>query len=583
MPDPALSLDARLAALRAPGAIHAPRSPEASGVSSGTPVAGPGLPETSQGPITPPSIDWSDAPPAPIEDERHTHASVVLLTPQHAWKLKRPVDLGFLDYSTLGKRLDACREEVRLNRRLAPGIYLGVAPIVREPSGRIRMLAPDAEVPPGTEQIDAAVVMRRLPEARMLDVLLDHAPPGSPVRPEDLAPVVDRLVQFHAGAASGPDAVRYSTPAALAAAVEENLAGLAGVAPGSAVCPPAWVRFLRARAHRFLDQHAALLRRRIDDGRVRDLHGDLHARNICLSDDGPVLFDCIEFSRALRCRDVAAEIAFLSMDLAHRGRPDLAAFVETRYAAATGDAGLPRLLPFYRMYYAIVRAKVEGLRATAASDVGTGTDAFRSARRFARRAVGEAMAPAALVLCGLPGSGKSGVTRLIERDCPVTVLASDVVRKALMGVAVSDRSGHGARGALYTEDVTRRVYQELARRGAEACSAGGVVVYDATSPTKALRSILRDSAAQAGAPSIVVHLVADPQETRRRLERRSRDPAEPSDADWRVYLAAAARFETPDPTFEGAVITLDTTRTDEESLLDALLARILHALDQACP
>lgn len=551
-------------------------------MSSGAPVVGPALPEPRQGPITPTSIDWSDAPPAPIEDERHTHASVVLLTPQHAWKLKRPVNLGFLDYSTLGKRLDACREEVRLNRRLAPGIYLGVAPIVREPSGRIRMLSPDAEVPPGAEQIDAAVVMRRLPEARMLDVLLEQAPPASPVSTVDLAPVVDRLVRFHAVAASGPDVSRYSTPAALAEAVEENLDGLAGAAPGWAVCPPAWVRFLRARAIRLLDQHAALLRRRIDDGRVRDLHGDLHARNICLTDDGPVLFDCIEFSRALRCRDVAAEIAFLSMDLAHRGRPDLAAFVETRYAAATGDADLPRLLPFYRMYYAIVRAKVEGLRAAAASDGSTGADALRSARRFVRRAVGEAIAPAALVLCGLPGSGKSRVARLIKRDCPVAVIASDVVRKALMGVAVSDRSGHSARGALYTEEVTRRVYHELARRGADVCSAGGVVVYDATSPTQSLRSILRNSAAQAGAPSIIVHLETDPQETRRRLEWRSPDPTEPSDADWQVYLAAAARFETPDPTLEGAVIALDTTRTDEESLLDTLLEQIMHVLHRAC-
>ncbi|MDQ6604015.1 MAG: phosphotransferase, partial [Chloroflexota bacterium] len=284
-----------------------------------------------------------EAYPHPADNLRvhETHISWVILAGPYAYKLKKPVNFGFLDFSTFARRAADCAVEITLNRRLCPNVYGGVVQIM-ERDGAYWVGGPGRVVEP-------AVRMRRLPESGMLPALLERGAVDAPF----VRRIARRLARFHAAAATGPGIDEWGTPDAVRANWEENFAQETPFV-GRTLLASCEAR-IETYARDFLREHAALLAQRVATGRIRDGHGDLHCANICVEGRRLLLFDCLEFSPRYRCADVAADVAFLAMDLTRYGRADLAAAFIDAYIAASGDQQLRRLLPFYLSYRAYVR------------------------------------------------------------------------------------------------------------------------------------------------------------------------------------------------------------------------------------
>jgi uncharacterized protein len=288
------------------------------------------------------------AHPADDLQLHETHISWVVLSGPYGYKVKKPVNLGFLDFSSVERRATDCADEVRLNRRLCPDVYLGVCWLVER----------DGELFVGGDgrPVEPMVQMRRLPADGMLPRLLRRGSADA-----DLAGRIGHhLARFHATAATGPGVDRYGSPSTVCANWDEAFRQTDAL-PES-ILPEGMRDAIAAYVASFLDEQAALFEQRVATSRIRDGHGDLHAASICVEGATLHLFDCIEFKTQFRCADVAAEVAFLAMDLDHYDRPDLAAAFVDAYIGDSGDGELRLLLDFYRCYRAYVRGEVAGLR-----------------------------------------------------------------------------------------------------------------------------------------------------------------------------------------------------------------------------
>jgi len=449
-----------------------------------------------------------------------THISWVLLAGDFAYKIKKPVALGFLDFSTLEARHRCCEEELRLNRRTAPGLYLDVVAIGGTPQ------AP--AVGAGGAAIEYAVKMRRFDEAGLLDRLARNGALGA----EILDRLAESIAAFHAGAAVAGAGAPFGD---LRSVRDPALANFAHVAQ---LGPPAQDT---GRLDRLRDWTAAELARleralaaRKAGGFVRECHGDLHLGNVALVDGAPTAFDCIEFNAALRWIDVMSEVAFLVMDLLDHGLEALAWRALNRYLEATGDYGGVPVLRFYLAYRAMVRAKVALIRARQ-GDAAPGAQreagaAFERhlwlAERLARPA------PAALVLMhGVSGSGKSWTgQRLLEATGALRV-RSDLERKRLHGVAATGTSGSAVGGGIYGAEATQRTYERLAAVAAESLRAGWSVVVDAAFLRRAERDAFLALARSLGAPFALISCQAPPQVLRARIAARAAAGTDPSEAD----------------------------------------------------
>ncbi|HEX5504384.1 MAG TPA: AAA family ATPase [Thermomicrobiales bacterium] len=498
--------------------------------------------------------------PHPAGDLRlhETHISWVVLAGAYAYKVKKPVRFAFLDFSTVDRRRAACAAELALNRRLCPDVYLDVVDVVAR-GGAHYVGGPGAPVEP-------ALRMRRLPDAGMLPALLARG-----VADADLARRLGRrLAAFHATALTGPGVDEWGTPAAVRRNWEDNLAELAPfvgrtLAAGDLLA-------LGAYGERVLLGRDALLRRRAAAGRVRDGHGDLHAANVCVEGRRLHLFDCLEFSPRYRCADVAADVAFLAMDLDHRGRADLAAAFVDAYVRASGDRELPALLDFYRCYRALVRAKVaslrlDGLAPAAAAGLAEEARAYVAlARAYAERPA----RPALVVVMGPPASGKTSVAAALAARLGLVHLASDVVRKELVGLGPAARRVEPFGQGLYAPALTRRTYAALRRRAARALRGGQSVVLDATFGARAERAAVARLAARLGVRPVVFVCGADDATLRARLAAREGDAATASDARLAHWPALRAAYSAPAEW--PAAIPLDTTRPLADTVAPALAA-----------
>ncbi|GAB4294227.1 MAG: bifunctional aminoglycoside phosphotransferase/ATP-binding protein [Desulfuromonadia bacterium] len=474
-----------------------------------------------------------------------THVSYIFLTDSHAYKIKKSVNLGFLDFTTLEKRRFFCNEEVRLNRRLSPHVYLGVVPIIR----RDRRVIVDGE----GEPFEYAVKMVRLPAERMMDRLLEE---GLVTRRE-MEQVAETIARFHQSAERGGRISLWGSVEAIAAHWRENFQQ-AQRFRGETIDPGGF-DFLEGWVGRFLQRNQALIQRRIDGGYIRDCDGDLHAANICLTD--PVsIFDCIEFTERFRFIDTAADLAFLLMDLDRHGRPDLKEILLRRYLSLTGDDGMLPLLTFYQAQRAFIRGKVESL---ASVDIGIPSDERARFRTSATRSFSLAIRyavdggePVLIITTGQVGTGKSTVARWLSTRIPLVHLSSDRVRKEIYGLPPT------ARGApIYTPEGTERTYDELLARTADTLRGGGSLIVDATFRKRPHRKRFRTLAAELGVRFIILEVVCDEGEVQRRLARRELDPDEPSDARIGEYRLLAPEFEPVSPE-EGEIVTVDTTEGD---------------------
>jgi aminoglycoside phosphotransferase family enzyme/predicted kinase len=496
---------------------------------------------------------------------RQTHISVVALAGDYVYKVKKPVDLGFLDFTTLEKRLHFCREEVRLNRRLAPDVYLDVVPLV-ESEGHVVV---GGEGPP----LEYAVQMRRLPDDA---TLLSRIEKGE-VAGDALAALGHRIASFHRDADCGPRIDEHGRWSTVAANARENLVQ-SRPHVGSCLTSGVYARLERALERR-LEALRPLVESRAAAHVPRDTHGDLHLDHVYYFPGAKpprdfVIIDCIEFNKRFRYADPVADMAFLVMDLVFHGRWDLAeAFVE-EYFRSSGDQDGRRLLAFYVAYRAAVRAKVDGMLARE-PEVPEAQRAGATLRARARWLLtlseleGPTTRPGLVLVGGLPGTGKTTLATDVARQAGFAVISTDRVRKELAGIdpETPARSAFGT--GLYTPEWNERTYAACLERADDVLLEGGRVIVDASFREAARRRAFNDLAVARGVRSLLLVCTADPEVVRERLVNRRGGP---SDADWGIHEAAARIWERGryhDPRWERSVPTGGTRG-------DALAAALEH-------
>lgn len=496
-----------------------------------------------------------------------THISWVLLDEADVYKLKRPVELGFLDFRTLEQRRAACESEVRLNARLAPDVYLGVVPVSRGPDGRARFSG-EGEV------VDYAVHMRRLPDEDRADVRLEEGR----LTPEHVARIAAHLARFHAAAETSDAISRHGEPDAIAKNIEENFEQTRD----------ALERYLSAeeiteleRFHRETVSHRAPFLERIARRRIRDGHGDLRLEHVYIDARGEIrIIDCIEFNERFRYQDVAADIAFLAMDFARSSATALGERFLARYAQESQDYDLYPLIDFYQSYRAFVRGKVAIFLA---DDASVSASARARAESHARRDFLLALAyerpslfpPCVVAVGGLVASGKSTVAEAAGALLAAPIVDTDRTRKHLAGVAATARVGASEFAGAYSEDSTDRVYDEVIRRGDLVLRSKRPLVIDASFRRRAHRARARELAESHGVAFYFVECRAERGVLEARLRARDEGGATISDARADLLDAFAARFEPVDELEPSSHLVVSTNREPSRAIRE--LERFLPA------
>ncbi len=458
-----------------------------------------------------------------------TQMSFVFLAGKYAYKVKKPVNLGYLDYTTLEKRHLFCLEEVRLNRRLCPEVYLGVVSITCNNSSIA--LEGDGEV------LDYAVKMINLPRDRMLDVLLDR----SHATPEILERIARKLSDFHAQAEASPAIAAFGAIDSIRINTDENF--VQTVKFIGRTIPAREFRAIQNYTSTFLQTQAALFDERVAGGRIRDCHGDLHARNICVT-DGICIYDCIEFNARMRYGDVASDIAFLAMDLDHYGRADLSRCFINTYVEASRDVRIRDVFKFYKCYRAYVRGKVESFKVDDRyiSEIER-KNAAASARSYFDLAYSySCLRPRLFITTGLIGSGKSTLSRSLARRLGLTVLSSDIIRKQLAGIPAGEHRFEPVDQGIYSADFSRWTYDKLFAEARNILRQGESVILDASFIQEEDRVKARQLAEETGADFFILETVLDEASTQQRLAQRLRH-ASVSDGRWELYKPQKSKFE----------------------------------------
>jgi aminoglycoside phosphotransferase family enzyme/predicted kinase len=485
-----------------------------------------------------------------------THISWVFLTGEYAYKVKKPVKLGFADFSSLESRRRACEDELRLNRRLAPALYLDVV--------EIRATSEGLRVGGAGPVIEYAVRMRRFPQDSLASRLLA----AGTLTPELVTAFARGIAQFH-----------ESLPAASADSACGQTQTFLGNAFGNfdEIAPLLEdardhyeLAALRDWTEREAYKTATRMHARRANGRVRECHGDLHLANIVKIDGALVPFDCIEFSAALRWNDVFSEAAFVVMDLAHRGAPRLAWLFLNAYLEATGDCSGVPVLRFYVVYRAMVRAKIHLIRARQPGVDPTErarlTEIYRSHTRLAAAWARDG-AGAIVLMHGFSGSGKSTIAARLAPALGAIRVRSDVERKRLAG---ADALSHGG-ARLYASPITHATYERIAQAAREIAGAGYPSIVDATFLRRAERARFRNLARELGVPLVIVDVTAPGAVLRERVASRALHGRDASDATLSVLEAQIA---TAEPLTEGELA--DVVRVDGREGCTARLATALH-------
>lgn len=457
--------------------------------------------------------------PHPVESVHvlETHVSWVLLAGDYAYKIKKPVDFGFLDFSTLAKRKFYCHEELRLNRRLAPDLYLDVVSIGGDPD------KPSLDTEPAFEY---AVKMRRFAEA----MLLDRQLATGHLNVRHMLSLADTMVQFHAQLTPAACDAGYGDAESVVKPTRQNFLQLSKLLDQSYT---ARLSALQTANEREYEHCLPLFDQRLQHGKVRECHGDLHLGNIVILDDKPTPFDSIEFNPALRWIDVINDIAFLLMDLMHRQRPDLAFAFLDAYLQATGDYEGLAVLRFYLGYRAMVMAKVAAIRA-AQLDKSANLAQCDSYLALAEHFYSSAR-PALIITHGLPGCGKTTVSQIVLEKFQAIRLRSDVERKRLFGLRAQQRSGSALHGGIYTPQATTRTYRHLLDMSRLILQSGFNVIVDAAFLKHSERQYFRTLAHELNAPFIILRITCPDERIRQRIQQRHAESIDASEADIAVY------------------------------------------------
>jgi uncharacterized protein len=493
-----------------------------------------------------------------------THISIVFLVGDTVYKVKRPVDFGFLDFSTLEKRKFYGEEEVRLNARLTHNVYYGVVPITDD-NGRYKI---EGEGPVR----EWAVKMRRLPDEGVLAELVKRDEADVHV----LNRVVERLVAFYPNADTGEGVDEWGTAEAVGFNIQENVDQSKPYL--NKFIAPTQLDLIDKASKAFLTGQADLMQKRVDTGKIRDGHGDLHLKHIIIEGPRPEqmqIIDGVEFNPRIRCGDIAMDVAFLAMDLDFQRRPDLANHFIAQLTERMGDEDLPRLVQFYKAYRAHVRAKVACFMS---DNIAPEMEEFVAIRSEIERYIDLATAylvkparPTVVIVGGLSGTGKSVLARRIARTLEADWLSSDRIRKEITGHDPHERLGDKYGSGIYSPEISQETYDTMISRGVTAASKGKSVVLDATFLDEEWRSRARDAFKVVDADLQFVECWCPPEVVAQRLEVRQSDDGEASDASATIYDEQRERYGDQMAKVQNlAHIVVDTNRADAEAFDDVL-------------
>ena len=508
----------------------------------------------------------------PVEHVQ-THLGHVFLTADRAYKLRKAVSFGFVDFGSRGSRCRDCREEVHLNRRLAPDVYLGVAPVRATRDGfRVGAIQEPSFCDAHSAGCEWVTVMRRLPPGR--DALsLSRA---NALTHDQIAIAAERIARFHDDyrlpRAVLPDCADRHSGEALRATIEALRPALSDEEMGL-------LNRVDWATREFEFYHGYRLKRRLRAGRWVDGHGDLHLQHLWFEDANTLnVIDCLEFDRALRQIDAACDVAFLTMDLRYRRRGDLAEAFLNRYAEISDDYDLFSVLRYFECYRALVRAKVAGLAVRDSTIPAFQREQAREScshhLALADRLLHRSQPGDLVIMSGSIGTGKSTAARELAERLSALRIRSDGVRKHLSGVSPTTSLASAPDAAHYAPEARARVYLALQERARPALRSGRPVVLDASYGSARERTALREWARAHGFRVWLVETVCSPDEARARLGARERAGRDPSDAGPELLEASRAHYEVPDEWPEAERVRIDTEAKDWELDIATFAARV---------
>ena len=464
-----------------------------------------------------------------------THCSFVFLVERFVYKVKKAVNFGFLDFSTLEKRKHFCEREVTLTRRLSPDVYLGVVAISK--------IGESYTFGEGDKVVEYAVKMRKLPEQNFLDKLLER----DAVTLRDVDRIAAVLKTFYQAQHPTKEIEAWGRVDRLRVSTDENFRQTERLI--GATLSRAAYETIRFYTDEFYKRRGTLFKERMDEGWIRDCHGDLHAEHIHLTERAVRIYDCIEFNDRLRYVDVASDAAFLAMDLDYEGRSELGKHFTEKISEGLSDPTMHQLIDFYKCYRAYVRGKVESMHSVAhAAPEGEREASAERARKYFRLALKYAIAgsePMVLVVMGRIASGKSTLSAAISKELGWEVLSSDRVRKEMAGLPVYERSDESARPSLYSPRMTEKTYDALFKGAIERSRRGENVILDATFGKRSQREELKARLSSNAIRHLIIEIQSSDTRIKEGLKNRETKQDEVSDARIEDFNMLNALYEPP--------------------------------------
>lgn len=493
-----------------------------------------------------------------------THISWVILTGPYAYKVKKPMDFGFLNFTTLEKRQFFCEQEVRLNQRLAPQLYLGVLPI----SGDTQNPKINGE----GEAFEYAIKMVQFGQEGLFDKLQEN----DAITQAHITTLADSIASFHQRINSVDDNSPLGTPASVYEPMQQNFDQIRPMLISKE--DEAQLDNLEAWAQSSFERLKPLLQKRRTEGKIKECHGDIHLGNITLFQDEVVLFDCIEFNDEFRWIDTISDLAFLMMDLEYRGQHGFANRLLNRYLEQSGDYEALPLLKFYKAYRAMVRAKVSlFIRAGEGLDDAAKAMFYENYQSYANLAESCSFMPNRFLLIGhgVSGSGKTTVGNALVEELGVIQIRSDVERKRIFDLDQLDASHSSVDGGIYSSDATQKTYDRLIRLTSAILKSGYAVFIDATNLKVAQRDRFTEAAEAEGVASILISCTADIETLKQWIKNRIDQADDASEATIAIMEKQVANQDPlTDEEQEHAIII----HTDSENELAEIILTIRKRL-----